>query len=113
MDLEKNRKFCLSQHYKTGFYNRSGLFTARYAQSPYITQIRFVLKRLITTVNPNFCTYNISFKYLGLIPFNVGKKRKILCRVYVTFDTNKRFYPAPAKPTFLVTAVFLSTMELL
>jgi hypothetical protein len=58
------------------FYNRGGMFTARYAQSPYITQIRFVFKRLITTVNHTFCTYNISFKYLELIPFNVEKNGK-------------------------------------
>jgi hypothetical protein len=45
-DLRTNSNFCLIKHKETGFYNRSGVFTARYALSPYIKQIRFVFKGL-------------------------------------------------------------------
>jgi hypothetical protein len=46
-DLRTNTNFCLIKHLETGFYKRSGVFTARYALSPYIKQIRFVFKGLI------------------------------------------------------------------
>jgi hypothetical protein len=47
IDLRTNSNFCLIKHYETGFYNRSGVFTARYALIPYLKQIRFVFKGLI------------------------------------------------------------------
>jgi hypothetical protein len=45
-DLRTNSDFCLIKLYEIGFYNRSGVFTARYALSPCIKQIRFVFKGL-------------------------------------------------------------------
>jgi hypothetical protein len=36
-------------------YNRNGLFTARYALSPYVKQIRFVFKGLISTLDVMDC----------------------------------------------------------
>jgi hypothetical protein len=44
MDLRKSSNFCL-KHQQIGFYNRSGVFTVRYGLSPYVTQIRFGLKK--------------------------------------------------------------------
>ena len=42
-------KFYFIQHQQTGFYNRGGVFTARYGLSAYITQIRVVRKGTILT----------------------------------------------------------------
>ena len=47
MGLTTNTNFLLLHHFQIGFYNRSGVFTARYGLNAYTTRIRFVRKGLI------------------------------------------------------------------
>jgi hypothetical protein len=44
---EQTANFALHNIKKIDIYKRGGVFTARYAQSPYTLQIRFVFKRLM------------------------------------------------------------------
>jgi hypothetical protein len=64
---------------KTGFYNRGGVFTARYALIPHMTRIRLVFKRLSATNRSKLVTVSLrtlagTFRSTDTLPSD-GKTR--------------------------------------
>jgi hypothetical protein len=68
------------------------VFTARYALSPYIKQIRFVFKRLISQVRDLACTSELESYASG----SLGTFRATQAREVLSEALDKERYPGPA-----------------